>query len=122
VLELDAPTAVYVLANEGMLRILLRNLLDNAVRYTPPGGKVGVTAQANGVMLTVSDSGPGIPADARVQVLQRFHRLAGQETEGSDLGLSIVSRIVELHDAMLELDAGIGNPGLAVRLVLKSAG
>lgn len=123
VLELEAPPAANVLANEGMLRILLRNLLDNAVRYTPAGGKVGVgvTAHADGVMLTVSDSGPGIPAEQRTAVLQRFHRLADQETEGSGLGLSIVARIAELHGASLELDDGIGNAGLAVRLVLKAS-
>lgn len=126
VLELEAPTAVNVLANEGMLRILLRNLLDNALRYTPPGGKVGVgvTAQADRVMLTVSDSGPGIPADARVQVLQRFLRLAGQETEGSGLGLSIVSRIAELHGATLELTEGlpgVAGLGLEVRIAFSRA-
>jgi two-component system sensor histidine kinase QseC len=126
-LELLAPTTVTVVANDAMLRILLRNLLDNAIRYTPPGGKVGVgvTAHADAVTLMVSDSGPGIPAEQRAQVLQRFHRLAGQETEGSGLGLSIVARIAELHGARLELADGIaylGFPGLGVQLVLKTAG
>jgi len=118
VLELEAPTAVSVPANAGMLRILLRNLIDNAVRYTPAGGqvRVGVGVSAGQVMLSVSDSGPGIPADARTQALQRFHRLAGQETEGSGLGLSIVTRIAELHGAQLELADGMGAPGLTVRL------
>lgn len=131
-LELEAPAPVTVTANEGMLRILLRNLLDNAVRYTPAGGKVsvtvgnplfgiGVTASEAGVSLVVSDSGPGIPADERENALRRFHRLAGQEAEGSGLGLSIVARIAELHGASLELDDGIGNVGLAVRLVLKTS-
>ena len=57
-----------------MLRILLRNLLDNAIRYTPPGGKVGVsvTVHADAVTLMVSDSGPGSPAEQRAQVLQRL--------------------------------------------------
>ncbi len=121
VLELEAPAPVTVTANEGMLRILLRNLLDNAVRYTPAGGKVGVgvTAQAEGVMLTVSDSGPGIPADERENALRRFHRLAGQEIEGSGLGLSIVARIAELHGASLALAEGLPGTvgrGLEVRV------
>lgn len=113
-LELDAPDAVSVTANEAMLRSLLRNLIDNAVRYTPAGGKIGVGVA--GRMLTVSDSGPGIPATQREKALRRLHRLAGQDIEGSGLGLSIVARIVELHDATLELTDGIGQPGLTVRV------
>ena len=113
-LELDAPAAVSVTANEAMLRILLRNLIDNAVRYTPAGGKIGVGVTAR--MLTVSDSGPGIPASKRDDALRRLHRLAGQDIEGSGLGLSIVARIAELHGATLELADGIGQPGLTVRV------
>lgn len=119
-LELDAPVAVTVSANEAMLRILLRNLIDNAVRYTPTGGKVGVGVTA--LTLTVSDSGPGIPAAQRADALRRLHRLAGQEVEGSGLGLSIVARIAELHGAHLELADGIGQPGLSVRVILPEDG
>lgn len=117
-LELDAPQPVGIEGNEAMLRILLRNLVDNAVRYTPAGGKVGVgvTAREGAARLTVSDSGPGIPAEKRAEALRRWHRLAGQEIEGSGLGLSIVARIAELHGATLELVDGIGRPGLAVRV------
>lgn len=113
-LELEAPQPVVIHGNEAMLRALLRNLIDNAVRYTPANGKisVGVTAKS----LTVSDSGPGIPAAQREAALRRLHRLAGQEIEGSGLGLSIVARIAELHGASLELADGIGNPGLTVRV------
>jgi signal transduction histidine kinase len=117
-LELDAPAPVTLRANDAMLRILLRNLLDNAVRYTPAGGKVGVGVTAR--MLTVSDSGPGIPADQRDEAMQRLHRLAGQDIEGSGLGLSIVARIAELHGAKLELADGIGQPGLTVRLTFRT--
>jgi two-component system sensor histidine kinase QseC len=117
-LELDASTPATVGANDAMLRVLLRNLLDNALRYTPAGGQVGVAVMPGerGVTLLVSDSGPGIPAVERENALRRFHRLAGQETEGSGLGLSIVARIAELHGARLELADGPGAPGLAVRL------
>lgn len=113
-LELDAPVPVRLLANDAMLRILLRNLLDNAVRYTPAGGKVSVGVTAG--MLTVSDSGPGIPPAQRADALRRLHRLAGQDIEGSGLGLSIVARIAELHGAHLELTDGIGEPGLTVQV------
>lgn len=113
-LELAAPSPVVIVGNEGMLRVLMRNLIDNAVRYTPPGGKVGVGVTAHG--LTVSDSGPGIPPAQRENALRRLHRLAGQEVDGSGLGLSIVARIAALHRARLELADGIGRPGLSVRL------
>jgi signal transduction histidine kinase len=117
-LELSAPAPVTVAGNDAMLRILLRNLLDNAVRYTPAGGKVGVGVTAD--TLAVSDSGPGIPADQRANALRRLHRLAGQEIEGSGLGLSIVARIAELHNARLDLADGIGQPGLTVRLTFRT--
>lgn len=117
-LELEAPDDGVVAGDPGLLRILLRNLVDNAVRYTPAGGRVvvRVAAAGDGIELGVCDNGPGIPAAERANVLQRFQRLAGQEIEGSGLGLSIVARIAELHGARLELADGIGAPGLAVRL------
>lgn len=113
-LELDAPAPVAVIGNDAMLRVLLRNLIDNAVRYTPVGGKVGVGVTAQ--QLTVCDSGPGIPAAQRADALRRLHRLAGQDIEGSGLGLSIVARIAELHRARLELADGHGQSGLSVRV------
>jgi len=115
-LELAAPAAVSLTGHADLLRVLLRNLLDNAIRYTPPGGRIRVAVQATpaGSVLTVSDSGPGIPVAQRAAALQRFHRLAGQDVEGSGLGLSIVARIAELHNAQLTLGDGIGAPGLAV--------
>lgn len=117
-LELDAPEPVRVVGNEAMLRVLLRNLIDNGVRYTPPGGQVAVGVTA--CVLTVNDSGPGIPVEQRAHALCRLRRLAGQEIEGSGLGLSIVARIAELHHARLELANGIGQPGLGVRLTFRA--
>jgi two-component system, OmpR family, sensor histidine kinase QseC len=110
-LELSAVPAM-VNGNADMLRILLRNLVDNAIRYTPGGGKVTV-AVAPGV-LSVTDTGPGIPATERERVFDRFHRLAGQDTEGSGLGLSIVARIAERDGATLSLAEGEGGAGLRV--------
>ena len=110
-LELDAlPTQVA--GNADMLRILLRNLLDNAIRYTPPAGKVLVAVTPG--LLAVTDDGPGIPATERARVFDRFHRLAGQDTEGSGLGLSIVARIAAGHGAKVELGAGEAGRGLRV--------
>lgn len=110
-LELDAePTTV--VGNADMLRILLRNLVDNAIRYTPAGGRISVTVA--GDALSVTDDGPGIPPEARQSVFDRFHRLAGQNSEGSGLGLSIAARIAERHDARITLDAGPAGKGLSV--------
>ncbi len=110
-LELDAVPAT-VTGSTDMLRILLRNLVDNAIRYTPAGGCVTV-AVAPG-LITVTDTGPGIPAAERRRVFDRFHRLAGQEAEGSGLGLSIVARIAERHGATIELRDGDAGRGLRV--------
>lgn len=99
-----------------LLGVLLRNLLDNAVRYTPAGGEVevGVTCAKDAVLLEVSDSGPGIPEAERAQVLDRFYRVLGSGEEGSGLGLSIVKRIADLHRAGVSLGAGPGGRGLRV--------
>lgn len=95
----------------------LANLVDNAVKYTPEGGDVTVTvAGGNGsVMLSVADSGPGIPAEARDKVLDRFVRLdSTRSTPGNGLGLSLVQAVARLHGARLSLDDN--HPGLVVRM------
>ena len=114
-LELEA-SPVRLSGNGDMLRILLRNLVDNALRYTPDGGQVCVRVSegADGSELSVLDSGPGIPVAERERAFDRFHRLAGQEIEGSGLGLSIVARIAELHGAGVTLDDVPDGPGLRV--------
>ncbi len=87
------------------LRILIRNLLDNAVKYTPAGGKVDleIVREAGAMRLSVEDSGPGIADADRERVLDRFYRVAGTETTGSGLGLAIVRSIAEMHGARLRL-------------------
>jgi len=115
VLELEAAP-VEIRGQSDMLRILLRNLLDNAIRYTPAVGGVAVAVAADGrdAVLTVSDSGPGIPPAERQRVFDRFHRLAGQDTEGSGLGLSIVARIAERHGGTVSLEDNDSGAGLRV--------
>ncbi|MBU1237723.1 MAG: sensor histidine kinase N-terminal domain-containing protein [Gammaproteobacteria bacterium] len=110
-LELDATPTV-VSGDPDMLAILVRNLVDNAIRYTPAGGQVTVTVRNR--TLSVNDTGPGIPAAERERVFDRFHRLADQEKEGSGLGLSIVARIAERHGAKILLADGDGSVGLRV--------
>lgn len=88
------------------LRTLLRNLIDNAVKYTPPGGRVdiGIVAGARGVELSVDDSGPGLPESERERVLDRFYRVGEAQAPGSGLGLAIVKSIADLHAATVSLD------------------
>ncbi len=95
-----------------LLAVLLRNLIDNAIRYTPAGGTVEVTVVDQ--RLEVADNGPGIPIEHRLLVLRRFQRLAGQEISGSGLGLAIVARIAQLHRATLAFSEGLADRGLRV--------
>jgi two-component system OmpR family sensor kinase len=87
------------------LNILLRNLVDNAIKYTPAGGTVdiSVTGGAGRAVLCVEDSGPGIPAEERERVFDRFYRIAGSDAAGSGLGLAIIKSIAERHGATLVL-------------------
>lgn len=112
-------TPAEVRGSPDLLRILLRNLIDNAIRYTPPGGRVTVSVDSRGeeVRLRIVDNGIGIPPAERERVFHRFHRLAGQDTEGSGLGLSIVGRIAELHRAEIALGEGEDGRGLEVAVV-----
>jgi signal transduction histidine kinase len=101
----------------------LANLLDNAIKYTPAGGEIRIAfepAAAGGVALLVADSGPGIPAELRGKVLQRFYRVDASRSEpGHGLGLSLVQAVSQLHDADLRLeDAG---PGLRVSLTFPAS-
>ena len=110
------------------LAILLRNLLDNAIKYTPEGGRVDVQLQAgaDAVTLLVDDSGPGIAPEERARALQRFHRspqAEGASAPGSGLGLAIADSIARLHGARLELaDAPqLGGLRVALRLARHAA-
>jgi len=99
------------------LAILLSNLIDNALRYTPRGGRIDVAVDRDntGATLTVTDNGPGIPAEDRARVFDRFFRGDDQHEQGSGLGLSIVKRIADAHHAAIALDDAEGG-GLAVRV------
>jgi two-component system, OmpR family, sensor kinase len=105
------------------LHILLRNLLDNAVKYSPEGGQVDLSlALLDGAgCLTVEDSGPGIPELERERVFDRFYRTAGTEAAGSGLGLAIVRAIARRHDARVELDRSQRLGGLKVEVRFPAA-
>jgi len=87
----------------GLVQVALRNLLENAVRHTPPGSEILVSIDAHG-QLVVSDDGPGVPADFRARLFQRFSK-ADAQGAGAGLGLSIISRVMALHGGEARLDS-----------------
>ena len=117
VLTAEAAT---VLGDEPVIDALVRNLLDNAVRYAPPDGTIAVRVGRDGdrAMLVVEDSGPGIPEEARERVFDRFHRELGTGVEGSGLGLSIVAQALQLHGGEIALDTSPTLGGLRATVTL----
>ena len=105
-----------VRAMPAVLDELVANLVDNALRYTPPGGVVTarVTGGADAVVLTIEDNGPGIPVALREQVFERFYRLQQEQVDGSGLGLAIVRQIARASNAVIVLSDAAGPGGLVV--------
>lgn len=101
------------------LGILLRNLVDNAIRYTPDGGHVEVDlkVEPGAALLRVSDDGPGIPEEKRQLIFERFQRGDATNVRGSGLGLSIVAQIARLYDAEIRLGTGLNGKGLSVSVL-----
>lgn len=120
-IELLESTA-WINAEPFALAALLRNLLDNAIKYTPQGGQIRVQTLIEGThaVLLIADSGIGIPAELRGRALDRFYRVGGDrhrgEISGCGLGLSIVQQVADLHDAPLELRDSPFASGLEVRV------
>ena len=119
---------LFVLGEKDLIAQAVSNLLDNAVKYTPNGGKISfdaARARDGKVVLEVTDTGPGIPTEERERVVKRFVRLEASRSEpGSGLGLALVEAVGRVHNGQLELDDG-GKPGaprgLRARLVLPKA-
>jgi len=121
-LELQADAPVSINGDRAALRALVRNLADNAVRYSPPGARVELRVDTpQGVpTLTVDDAGPGIPPADRERVFDRFYRRGLSEEPGTGLGLAIVRGVAQRHGARVTLgDAPLG--GLRVTLQFPSA-
>ena len=110
----ESPDEPAPIAGHAILRQeMLNNLIDNALRYTPEGGTITVrlAADVETVRLEVEDDGPGVPADERQLVFERFYRVLGSQVDGSGLGLAIVREIVQRHGAEVELhDTRPGHP------------
>lgn len=122
---------VQVDGNPVMLREMLSNLIDNAIRYTPAGGRITVRVRpepaAHVVHLEVEDTGIGIPAAERGRVLERFYRILGRDGEGSGLGLAIVREIATMHGGTLAIDDNVYQleprlAGTLVRVTLRLRG
>ncbi|MDP9127254.1 MAG: ATP-binding protein [Pseudomonadota bacterium] len=116
VFESDAEVEIF--GEEEGLRVLVNNLLDNAIRHAPPKGHVTVQlSRASGqAILEVSDDGPGIPVAERDKIFQRFYRIPGTAQTGSGLGLSIVKNVADAHHASITVSDRAGQSGTVMRL------
>jgi two-component system sensor histidine kinase TctE len=110
---------VHVEGDAFLLREMLNNLLDNAIRYTQPGGQVTVrvSAEARHPVLTIEDDGPGIPENERGRVFERFYRVLGTGVEGCGLGLAIVREIAQSHGAEVKLTPAQSGTGTIAQVI-----
>ena len=116
--SVDLPASLPMVGDRDMLLQAAANLLDNAIKFTPAGGRVLLLAERRGaeVAITVSDSGPGIPAGERARVTERFYRSeASRGTPGSGLGLALVQAVAQLHGGALMLEDAA--PGLRATML-----
>jgi signal transduction histidine kinase len=114
-LDYPAPmTEISIDGDPDLLRVALRNLIDNALRYTPEGGSVTLSiAHEHGApLIEVNDTGPGVPETDLPRLVERFYRSSEAGSEGNGLGLAIVRRIAEIHGARLEV-ANIAGGGFS---------
>ena len=114
-----------ILGDVDQLGILLRNLIDNAVRHAGENGQVAVTcrpARSNGVQgmrLEVADDGPGVPEQERARIFDRFYRVPGNAGRGSGIGLSLVARIAQSHNATIEMGSGLQGRGFSIAVFFR---
>lgn len=122
--ELLPETPVQARVHAEMLSVLLRNLIDNALRYTFEGGtvRIAIEEQTPDLVIEISDTGPGLTDEQKAQVFDRFYRAAGQDSDGCGIGLSIVQEICERYGFQIELsDSTLGDSGLCIRLICPDA-
>ena len=118
-IEFQAPPDCLVPLHVESMAAMLDNLIGNAVKYSPPGGRVTIVLEnaEQGPCLTISEQGPGIPAALRRKVFERFYRIPGQEQSGSGLGLAIAERAAARNGATITLADGPRGKGLAVTVM-----
>jgi two-component system sensor histidine kinase QseC len=125
-LTLSGDASPGIIAEPVLVRILLDNLIDNAIKYADPGGRIDVIVRrdAGKVLMSVRDDGPGVAHEDFTHLTNRFFRATattGTQVSGSGLGLSIAARIVEYFDAQLSFGTGIGGRGLAVEVLFPTS-
>jgi two-component system sensor histidine kinase TctE len=123
-IDLGAETApARTIGSSWLLRELLGNLVDNALTYTPAGGRVTVRSgkRAGNSFIEVEDDGPGIPVEERTRVRERFRRLPGSRGNGCGLGLAIVDEIAHAHDAAFSIEAGADGRGTRSRIEFRAS-
>ncbi|MDH5436409.1 MAG: ATP-binding protein [Gammaproteobacteria bacterium] len=111
-----------IMAYVPAIEILVRNLVENAIHYTPAGTEVTVTIQieSDKCLLSVTDQGAGIPQKEHERIFDAFYRQAGQDVYGSGLGLAIVKRIADIHDARITIHSGQNGTGTCVDVRFKN--
>ena len=121
---IDSHKRHHINGHVDSLRLLVRNLLTNAISYTPRGGAVQVRLdeETDRVVLVVEDNGPGIAEADRQRVMERFYRVENHQVPGCGIGLSIVERVVEVHQGGLELAEADSGQGLKVIVSFKIRG
>lgn len=112
-LDVEISDGVFVKGDEAQMAVLVRNLVENAVRYTPEGGRVSVDVyqEDESAVVRVSDNGIGIPMEAQGRVFERFYRVdraRSRDRGGTGLGLAIVKHVAELHGGIVELESELG--------------
>ncbi|WP_028101802.1 sensor histidine kinase [Pseudoduganella violaceinigra] len=121
-LELEAPAACMLPLHRESIVALLDNIVGNAIKYSPDGGRVMVSLAGSAApVLAISDEGPGIAPELRTKVFERFYRIAGQLQAGSGLGLAIAERAAQRNRARIALLAGDGGRGLRVQVSFSEA-
>jgi len=121
--ELVRQGDCHIMGQTTALGVLVRNLIDNAIRYTPDSEQITITVKADygQVIFSVCDSGPGIPDNERQRIFDRFYRILGSNVDGSGLGLSIVKRITDMHSATLKINTPENGKGVEFKVVFPAA-
>jgi two-component system sensor histidine kinase QseC len=122
-LSFEGGEHLFVMADETLLRLLIGNVIENAIKYTPEKGFVEVALHADeaAVICTVTDSGPGIPEPERANVFQRFYRVGTPQAQGTGLGLAIVAETVARLSGTIALGTPANGTGLMVTMRLPRA-
>lgn len=119
---LNQAEECFVMCQEEAIKIMLRNILDNSIKYSPDNSKIDLTVSVNGssAILLVEDSGPGIPDESFERIMDRFYRIPGNPVSGSGLGLSIVKTIADIHSAQIKISKSLRLGGLSVSVTFQA--